>query len=353
MFGYETRLLTPPKPEDCKRIEAFLGEAGLAFEGSPDLAVVLEDHEGHIVATGSLDGNVIKMMAVAPDMQDAGLSGKVISRIIEQAGEMGRTHLFVFTRPASADKFVSFGFRELARYEPEASLLEMGQPGVDAFRTYLRSVKKQLPGGARAGGVVVNCNPFTLGHRYLIEQAASRCDHLYAVVVETDLSSFPFEDRMDLVRGGLADLENVTVVRSGEYAVSPATFPSYFMKGASIEGVAAVQARLDVTLFANLFVPELDISCRFVGTEPYCPVTGSFNEAMKEILPSRGVELFEIQRRVLDDGTIVSASTVRAMIREDKWDEVRRLVPEVTWNYLRSEKAVPVIEHLLATGGRH
>ncbi|MFP4481361.1 MAG: [citrate (pro-3S)-lyase] ligase [Thermovirgaceae bacterium] len=353
MFGFDIRLLSPVGREEAARIKEFIEESGLVFEEVPDAAVVVEDQDGVIVGTGSLKGKVLKMFAIDPQWQEAGLSGTMTTRLVEYARSRGMTHLFVFTRPNAASRFRSMGFRELARYGEEAAVLEMGHPGIDDFRNYLADMKADCEGRSPVAAVVVNCNPFTLGHRYLIEQASQKSGHLYVIVVEADLSSFPFRHRFDLVKKGTSHLSNVTVLRSGDYAVSPATFPSYFMKGSSAQKVASVQAHLDVTMFANLFVPELGIQKRFVGTEPYCPVTGSYNAAMKDILPPCGVELLEIERLRLEDGTIVSASTVRDLVRKDDWEGVRRLVPKETWEYLRSEEARPVLDHLMEHEGRH
>lgn len=342
-----------PKKNDLARISAFLAGFSLSLEGQPDVSVVVEDAAGNIAGTGSLQGNVIKMMAVNPDWQEAGLSGTIVSRLVEWGRAREMAHFFVFTKPEGLEKFLGFGFRELARYEPFAALLEMGQPGVAQFREYLESCRISEDNAQKAGSIVVNCNPFTRGHQYLAEQAASKCDWLYIIVVEADLSSFPFSERFELVKAGTSHLANVTVVRSGEYAVSPATFPSYFLKDASLEKIASIQARLDVTLFANLFVPALGIAVRFVGTEPYCPVTGSYNEAMKKVLPPRGVSLEVIPRITIDDNEVVSASTVRAMLKEGNWDLVRKMVPDCTWEYLHSEKGKAVIETIRRSKGRH
>lgn len=347
------RILERPRKKDLVRIGSFLAGFSLSMEGEPDVSVVVEDAEGDLAGTGSLQGNVIKMMAVDPYWQEAGLSGTIVSRLVEWGRARGMAHFFVFTKPESANKFLSFGFRELARYEPFAALLEMGQPDIEQFRKYLESFRETQADGEKTGSIVVNCNPFTKGHQYLAEQASSRCDRLYIIVVEADLSSFPFKDRFELVKAGTSHLSNVTVIRSGDYAVSPATFPSYFLKDASLEKIASIQARLDVTLFGNLFVPALGISVRFVGTEPYCPVTGSYNEAMKEVLPPIGVSLEVIPRVTIDGNEVVSASTVRAMLRDDNWDMVRRMVPKCTWDYLHSEKGRAVIEKIRRSKGRH
>ncbi len=350
MFGFDIELIRNLSSGEEKRLRKFLDDHGLRFEGKPDITVLVKDPAGRLVATGSLQGEVIRMVAVDPSWQEAGLSGIVISRLVEFARERGMTRLFVYTKPESADRFAALGFRELARVEGSVVLLEMGEPGVDAYRAYLEENRAV---GGKNGAVVVNCNPFTLGHRFLIERAAASCDRLFIIVVEADLSLFPFKDRYALVREGTSHLVNVTVLKSGAYAVSPATFPTYFLRDKGSEETAAIQAKLDVTLFANLFVPALDLRVRFVGTEPYCEVTGAYNEAMKSILPARGIELFEIPRYALDDGTIVSASTVRERIRSCDWAGVRRLVPDVTWNYLNSPGAAEIISRIQSSRTRH
>ena len=350
MYGFDIELIRNLSRREEDQLRKFLQAHGLVFEGTPDITVFVKDPAGRLAATGSLQGEVIRMVAVDPSGQEAGLSAVVVSRLVEVARDRGATRLFVYTKPDSAARFAGMGFLELARVEGAVVLLEMGEPGVAAYRAYLEGARSQ---GRKNGAVVVNCNPFTLGHLFLIERAAASCDNLFVIVVEADLSLFPFKDRFALVREGTAHLPNVTLIKSDAYAVSPATFPTYFLRDRGTEEMAAIQARLDVTLFANLFVPVLDIRVRFVGTEPYCEVTGAYNAAMKDILPGRGVELFEIPRYALEDGTIVSASTVRERIRKQDWQGVRRLVPDVTWNYLNSPAAVGIIERIQSSRTRH
>lgn len=351
MLDLEFHLLRRPSAASRRSVEAFLDAQGLAFEGEPDVTVVAEDGDGKVVATGSLDGKVIKMVAVDPGRQEGGLSAAILSRLLQVAREEGRTHLFVYTKLEAASRFRSLGFVELARVEPSVALLEMGEPGVASFRSYLAS--ERVEGEGESGAVVVNANPFTRGHRFLLEEARRRCDRLYVIVVETDLSLFPFEHRFDLVRRGAADLDGVVVLRSGDYAVSRATFPSYFLRGTGDDERALLQTRLDVTLFAELFVPALGLSRRFVGTEPYCPVTRRYNEAMKAVLPPRGIEVVEIPRLEGLPGSAVSASSVREAIRGDDWEAIRALVPDVTYDYLRSSRAEAVLERVRRSESRH
>jgi [citrate (pro-3S)-lyase] ligase len=198
--------------------------------------------------------------------------------------------------------------------------------------------------------VVVNCNPFTLGHRHLIAEAARRVETLFVLVVREDRSAFPFEARLRLVREGTRDLPNVRVLDTGRYAVSAITFPSYFLKRA--DDVANVQMELDVTLFAQRIAPFLGVRRRFFGTEPYCAMTRAYNEVMRRLLPALGVEAVEIARAGVG-GEAISASRVRAELRRGSLDGLDALVPPTTAAFLRSVQGRAIQERLRASEGRH
>ena len=345
MFGFQTRTIRDLSWNEKKQVESLLEINGLTFEGRPDCTAVVENSEEKLIATASIQGKVIKMVAADPEWQEAGLSGMVISELLKYARENGIFHLFVYTKRDMADKFASLGFSELARTDAIV-LMESGHPSSDDYRLVLRK-NRTFEGSTNIGASVMNCNPFTLGHRYLIEKAAGECDGLYVIVVQEDLSHFPFSDRLRLVQEGTRDLQNVRIVPSGDYAVSRATFPTYFLKDKGLTSVAERQAELDATLFANLFVPELLIKKRFVGTEPFCQTTAKYNEMMKKVLPPRGVEVVEIMRLNDISGTAVSASRVRRAIVENDMEALKIMLPPVTMDYLRSEKGRAVVNKLI------
>ncbi len=344
MFGLQTRTIKNLSKNEKKQVELLLERNGLTFEGTPDCTAVVENPDEKIIATASIQGKVIKMVAADPEWQETGLSGMVISDLLRYARENNIFHLFVFTKCDMADKFAYLGFSELARTETVV-LMESGQPSSDDYRKILQQ-NKIFSGQDNIGAAVMNCNPFTYGHRYLIETACKECDGLYLIIVQEDLSLFPFKDRMILVEEGTKDLRNVRLIPSGDYAVSRATFPTYFLKDKCTASVAGTQAELDATLFANLFVPELSIKKRFVGTEPFCPITAKYNEMMKKVLPPRGVEVVEIDRLNDPSGTAVSASRVRKAIVEKDLDALKRMLPPVTLDYLSSERGRAVVEKL-------
>ena len=207
------------------------------------------------------------------------------------------------------------------------------------FDCYISEIKSatgqlNLPNGGLIGAIVMNCNPFTLGHYYLIKKASEMADYLYVFIVEEDRSFFPFEDRIRLVKNGISELNNVYVHRSGKWMISSTTFPGYFIKG--MPEAVSMDSGIDVDIFARIIAPALNISIRFVGEEPNDAVTRQYNEKMKEILPLYEIKLVEIPRKVMgDDKSIpISASLVRQYLKEKDFQSLRKLVPETTYTYL-------------------
>jgi [citrate (pro-3S)-lyase] ligase len=244
--------------------------------------------------------------------------------------------------------FEGLGFKEIARAEPYAALLESGMDSVANFCRRINEQGKSLPQDKRAA-LVVNCNPFTLGHSALIQKAAYENEAVIVFIVSEDRSLFPFDVRVRLVKEGLADLKNVLVVAGGDYIISQATFPGYFTRG---EDTVAAQTQLDAMLFATKIAPALGIKTRYVGEEPYCPVTRTYNKALEEILPRYGIEL-KIIRRLEVDGDIISASKVRDMLRQDDWEGIKKAVPENTYNFLTSDEAQMIIGRIKQSQSRH
>ena len=206
-----------------------------------------------------------------------------------------------------------------------------GNPKLEEYKKYIK--KEMIHKKLVIGSIVMNCNPFTLGHQYLIEYASSQVDFLYIFVVEEDRSFFKFDDRIRLVKEGTAHINNVKVLPSGEFIISANTFSEYFDK-ANLKGTV-VDTSLDVETFATQIAPCLDISIRFVGEEPLDPITNQYNQSMKRILPRYGIELREIPRKEFGE-RVISASRVRECLKNNQWEEISRLVPKTTYDYLQT-----------------
>jgi [citrate (pro-3S)-lyase] ligase len=345
--GFEERTVNLKKEQDRAAVQAFLARFGLTFDATVEYTVALYRDE-QIIATGSLAGEVLRNIAVDESLQGEGLTAAVVSHLMREASRRGCFHYFIYTKPAAAHLFGGLGFNEIARTEPYAVLLESGIGSISDYCRDLACAVSRLPPGPRAA-LVVNCNPFTLGHQAVIAKAAAENAAVVVMVVEEDRSLFPFEARLRLVREGLSEFDNILVLPGGKYVISAATFPGYFTRG---EETVLAQTRLDAAVFAQYIAPALAVTCRYVGEEPYCAVTESYNQALLEILPPRGIEVVIIPR-IMVDGAPISASRVRELIRQSDWEEIRRLVPKGTYDYLRSGESRPVLNAITQSRSRH
>ena len=335
-------------PSVRRQVEDFLGSNGLRL-GEVDLYLAVLSEDGAILAGGGLQRDILKCLAVSAEARSLGLSVPLVSRLISVASERGCTNVKVFTKPENRALFESLGFKLLAE-APKAILLENGR-GLADYCAYLRA--HQAP-----GVIIMNANPFTLGHKYLLERAESR--NLVIIPVKEDASRFSYAERLAMIRSGAGDWADV--VEGSDYQISAATFPTYFLK--NLSDAAETQMRLDIDLFGRHIAPALGARVRYVGSEPADPLTARYNALMKELLPKYGVQLVEIQRLACSpDGTEdsatppaaplrmtkgttpelvkgpVTATSVRALLDEGRFKAASALTPESTWPYLLADLA--------------
>lgn len=307
--------------------QKLLTDAGLSFDEPVDRIALVWDGE-ELIATASRKENLFKYIAVKPSRQGEDLTATVISALRGNAFSEGYKHLFLYTKPKNEEIFSSLFFYPIASTDT-VLLMESQRNGIGEFISSLAPKKRE----GRVGSIVMNCNPFTLGHQYLAEKAASECDHVYIFVLSEDKSYFSAKDRMAMVELGTGHLENVTVLPTGPYLISSATFPAYFIKDR--ESLAEIQCLLDIEIFARYFAPAFSINARYVGTEPLSPVTEKYNRALAEHLPHLGIELIKAERAEFD-GTPISASLVREYINRGESDALKSLLPQTTLNYLKN-----------------
>src|SRR6056297_210185 len=376
-YDLEISSIQPDLASERKPVADFLASQQLSYDQDVEHTLVAK-RNGIIVGTGPLAGGVLKCIAVDQSYQGEALTNTIVGELELEAYHKGIEHLFVFTKAKNRAVFQSLGFGVVAESsageQTDVVLLEKPEGYVDEW---LRSLSGAMTGGASTA-LVMNCNPFTLGHRYLVEQAALRAARqpsrqgevpgglrgdptpgetpgeeghvVHLFVVSAERSLFPEDVRFRLVQQGTEDLKNVIVHHGGPYIISGATFPSYFLRDS--KEVTTAHARLDLQIFGEKIAPALNIRRRMVGEEPYCPVTAAYNREMQHILPHYGIEVEEIPR-LLHGGAAISASKVRELIREEKWEEIEHLVPASTWNYLTSAEATAVIERIRREKRRH
>ena len=369
----EIQTLNPATPRQRQRIEAFLKRNALRIDDMNYYAAMLDD-DGEMIAGGGLKDDVIKCVAVDDAHKGEAIANTLVSHLISHANQEGYGCIKLFTKPKNRQLFESLSFRLLAE-APEAILMETGIGGISNTVEALKKIKeesekykeynKECKEDSKecrentsylttsppqhlnttmqpTGCIVMNCNPFTLGHRYLIEQAAKQVERLYVMVVREDCSLFAYTERKAMVEQGVADIENVNVIDGSDYAISRATFPTYFLK--RLDDAADTQMLLDLDLFRRHIAPALGATVRFVGTEPTDQLTRRYNQLMHEALK----DVREINR-LEKDGNAVSASRVRKAMEEGDMNTIRQLVPPTTLPYIIAHLATQALQAELDT----
>ena len=336
MCEYHVSEIKPGDKRSLRLQDALLQKEGIERDRNLDYSIGLFDDDYQMVATGSCFKNTLRCMAVDSSHQGEGLLNKVVTHLMDHQFERGNRDLFLYTKCDSAKFFHDLGFYEIARVEGKVVFMENLRTG---FSSYLEDLAKTRVDAERVACVVMNANPFTLGHQYLLETASAENDVVHVFVVSEDASLVPFSVRYRLVQEGSAHLKNLVYHPTGSYIISNATFPSYFLKDA--DTVIRSHARLDIQVFKQI-AAALGVTSRYVGEEPFSQVTGIYNEVMKEELEKEGIACKVLPRKALD-GKAVSASTVRVLVKEGRFEELKELVPEATYRFFTSEEAEPVI----------
>ena len=314
------------------KVERFLEENGLRLEVL-DYYYAVQSSDGSILAGAGLAGDVIKCVAVSSALRSEGLLGPLVSHVVSEAAARGVMNLKVFTKPSYQVVFESLGFKLLAS-APQAVLMENGR-GLEEYCNYLRQHKAP-------GVIIMNANPFTWGHKYLVNQAlqqfatpwpysksGSEPGNLAIIPVREDVSLFSYEERREMILKGTDG--DADVLEGSAYQISAATFPTYFMK--DLNDASETQMRLDIDLFGRHIAPALGASIRFVGGEPDDPLTALYNKLLEELLPRYGVMLVQLPRKKVR-GVPISATRVREALAAGRLSEAASVVPETTRPYL-------------------
>lgn len=343
MSDYYITQIKPENHRENQALELLLKAEGIRRDANLDYTCGMFDEQGTLTATGSCFGNTLRCMAVSSRHQGEGLINQIVTHLTEIQVNRGNTHLFLYTKCGSAKFFGDLGFYEIATVKNQVTFMENRKTG---FADYLKKLRNALEwaGVAKknAAAIVMNANPFTLGHQYLVERAAAENELVHLFIVSEDASLVPFSVRERLVKEGTAHLKNVFCHASGPYMISNATFPSYFQKDE--DAVIESHARLDLAIFTKI-AQELDITRRYVGQEPSSQVTGLYNKIMEEQLPKAGIECIIIPRKA-EKGQVISASTVRKAIKEKDAGLLSSLVPESTLKFFLSAEAKDVVERI-------
>lgn len=327
-----------------QKIETLLQQENIKKDSNLDYTCYMINDDYEVVATGSLFGNTLRCLAVNNKYQGEGLLNQIVTHLMSVQYERGNTHLFVYTKIDSAKFFESLGFYTITKIDQQLVFMENKRTG---FTDYLNQLKQETPvhylnKEKRNAAIVMNANPFTLGHLYLLETASKACDCLHLFVVSEDASLVPFETRKKLIIEGSKHLTNIIYHDSGSYIISSSTFPSYFQKDE--ESVIKGHALLDLSIFKDISA-TLAINVRYVGNEPTSFVTNLYNQIMATELPKANIECIIIERKEINKRTI-SASIVRQAIKDNNLELLLELVPQSTYDFFMSDEAKPIIEKI-------
>ena len=343
MSEYSVSKVYPSDKRANAQIEKLLLAEGIRRDKNLDYTCAVFDEDYNIIATGSCFGNTLRCMAVSHLHQGEGLMNEVVTHLVQHEHDKGINHLFMYTKCQSAKFFGDLGFYEIVRVNEQVVFMENRRTG---FADYLADLAKTRREGERVAALVLNANPFTLGHQYLVEKASGENDVLHVFIVSEDASLVPFAVRKRLVIEGTAHLHNLVYHDTGPYIISSATFPSYFQK--DDEAVIESHANLDLEVFVKI-AGALGINARYVGEEPKSLVTGIYNRIMSEKLPQHGIRCVIVPRKTEASGEVISASNVRQAIKDGRLEEVKALIPESTYAFFASPEAEAVIAKIRGT----
>lgn len=319
--------------EEKEILVSLLRKYGLDYEFDITYSVLVYDGET-LVATGSLAHNIMKCFLVIPKYQQQNITNILFHHMVHTLQEDGIDHYFVYTSPNNESIFTSLHMTKIVE-TMNTVLLEGGH----TIKNVLTKLKQEYHiSDNKKACVIVNANPMTLGHLYLIETAAKENDELLVFVVSEDLSSFPFADRFRIIQEATAHLNNVTVLPTLSYLVSRITFPKYFLKEDQL--IKDEQTLVDVLVYKTYYTKLFHITKRYVGEEPYSYNTAKYNKVLQDHL---GQHLVIIPRKEKDHKAI-SASLVRQLIKANKIDKIQDYVPQATYHYLLSEDGQAIVK---------
>lgn len=329
--------------EEQQILISFLSQHNLEYEYDIDYSILVYDGE-LLVATGSIANNIMKCFLVIKEYQGKNITTLMFKHLVDELYARNIHHFFVFTLPRNEKIFVTFNMKRIVK-TMNTVLLESGE--------HIQDVLSRLKDNydisdAKKACVIINANPMTNGHLYLIETAAKENKEVLVFVVSENLSSFPFSDRFKIIKKATAHLDNVKVLPTLSYLVSKLTFPKYFLKEDQL--IQDEQTLVDVLVYKEYYAKIFRINKRYVGEEPFSINTSKYNKVLKDYLGNN----IKIIKRLEFHDKAISASQIRKFIKTNKIDKIKGLVPEATYQYLLSDQGKKVIKEVQSKKlGRH
>lgn len=321
----------------------FLRTHHLDYEWDIDYAILIYEHN-EIIATASLANNVMKCFLVREDHKHQNITNKMFHHLEDILKERGMNHFFVFTSPENEKIFLSLNMHKIV--ETMNTMLFEGGKNIKNVLADLKS--EYNVSDNKKACVIINANPMTNGHLYLIETASKENEEVLVFVVSEDLSSFPFEDRFEIIKNATKHLSNVIVLPTLSYLVSKLTFPKYFLKEDQL--INEEQTLVDVLVYKRYYCKIFNINKRYLGEEPFSFNTNKYNETLKAYL----IDHVQVVKRKEHLNKAISASIVRQLIKNNNLEKIEEFVPHATMDYFETEKGKETIKRIQSKElGRH
>lgn len=318
--------------EELIKIEKFLEKFSLKLDNNLTKTIYIENENLDIIGTISCQDYIIKDLAVDPNYQSENLASVLVNEILNYFRLNNIYNYQVFTKPIYEQVFVSLGFKEIVKTDKVIML----EGGISNINDKIKEIKNiinnrfgEINETSDIACIVMNGNPITNGHVYLIEEASKNHKMVVLFVVEEDKSEFTFKERFSMAYISTMRLGNVCVIPSSKYVVSSSTFPSYFLKNET--EVSEQYSLIDALIFKEYFIKNLFIKKRYVGSETINKMV-NYNNILKQVLEDK----LEIINRLQENEEVISASKVRSLLKEGKIEEALKYTPQETAFILRN-----------------
>jgi [citrate (pro-3S)-lyase] ligase len=328
------KIINDKNTEIIKKIEKLLSEEKFRKDLIEEYAVIFSEENDLIGVIGRYANN-LRCLVVDKKYRSQNIANILIDFMSKRIYKKNFREIFVFSKPINFDVFQNLGFNLIFQNENFGFLTNR----YDLFQKYLnylsniqnKNYKKNNQKFNNNSVIVMNCNPYTKGHEYLISKAVEKSNLVYIIMVKEDISLFTYQQRLEMTKLGVKKFKNVQILEGSDYLISKNVFPSYFFR--TQEEFMLEQICLDISIFTNYIVPRLKITKRFVGEEPFSYTTNLYNKLMKKKLNLKKLELI-IVPRINFKNNAISATQVRKLFIQGKFSEIKNLVPRTTLEYL-------------------
>jgi [citrate (pro-3S)-lyase] ligase len=263
-----------------------------------------------------------------------------------------------FEQPHDKENFVdmshytAFCHRNLAKiiYESIKGLLTLNKgfeiedskskKVIEAFNNYKLIVKQKgwkLKKSDEIGIAVMSANPFTIGHRHLVELGSKMFDYFVIFLMQDGYDLiFDKKECQKIVEVGVSDLDNVIVAPFPEGCITWDDFcPEY-------NNVAARHAKnfigINVYDLANMLVvmcKEGNFSHYIAGIETDDAVTRQMCLHFKNICELNGINFIAIPRKKIGDNEkSISGTECRKLLETKQYDKLLKVLQPNVLQYI-------------------